>query len=99
MYAHIFVTQNDMPIDPKDDAFNPDSTVYYRHGKTLEFIYDNLHLYLIQFHLLVLTKFYPQKAIVKQKNLLKKGGEHAEEEEQAVQQEEKAPVQQDEVRS
>lgn len=50
--------------------------------------------------LVVLTKFYPQKSIVKQKNLLK-GGNHVEEEEEdekAVQQEKSVPVQQEEVK-
>ncbi|CAO0800969.1 unnamed protein product [Mucor circinelloides] len=59
VYAHVFITQNGMPINPNDESFNPDSTVYYRH---------------------VLTKFYPAKTIVKQKNLLKKGSEEEEEE-------------------
>ncbi|KAI7904476.1 cleft lip and palate transmembrane protein 1-domain-containing protein [Cokeromyces recurvatus] len=60
VYAHIFVNQDKMPIDPTDAAFNPDSIVYYRH---------------------VLTKFYPQKTQVKQKNLLKKENEDRDEEE------------------
>ncbi|CEP11867.1 hypothetical protein [Parasitella parasitica] len=61
LYAHVFITQNGMPIDPTDDLFNADSIVYYRH---------------------VLTKFYPARATIKQKNLLKKGDE--EEKQQAM---------------
>jgi hypothetical protein len=34
VYAHVIITQNGMSIDPNDDSFNPDSTVYYRHGNT-----------------------------------------------------------------
>ncbi|CAO3606845.1 unnamed protein product [Mucor hiemalis] len=34
VYAHIFVTQAQMPIDPQDDAFIPDATVYTRHVLT-----------------------------------------------------------------
>ncbi|RCH80039.1 hypothetical protein CU098_003112, partial [Rhizopus stolonifer] len=77
VYAHIFITQNEMPIDPNDKTFHPNAVVYYRH---------------------VLTKFYPQKAIVKQKNLLKKG-EEEEEEEQVQKKEEKQPVEEVEAGS
>lgn len=42
---------------------------------------DQTHLTLI---IIVLTKFYPAKTIVKQKNLLKKGSEEEEEEEVEV---------------
>ncbi|CAO3609523.1 unnamed protein product [Mucor fragilis] len=34
VYAHVFITQNGMPINPNDESFNPDSTVYYRHVLT-----------------------------------------------------------------
>ncbi|KAI8994572.1 cleft lip and palate transmembrane protein 1-domain-containing protein [Pilobolus umbonatus] len=67
VYAHLFVTQKNRSIHPKDKGFLPDSVVYYRH---------------------VLTKFYPQKAIIKQKNLLK-GGEEEEEEEHMKEEEHK----------
>ncbi|KAI9485285.1 MAG: cleft lip and palate transmembrane protein 1-domain-containing protein [Benjaminiella poitrasii] len=63
VYAHIFVAQDKMPINPTDTTFNPDSVVYYRH---------------------VLTKFYPQKASVKQKNLLKKDDGDEEEEDKTA---------------
>ncbi|KAG0748789.1 hypothetical protein G6F57_005807 [Rhizopus arrhizus] len=69
VYAHIFVTQDRMPIDPHHPAHVPDAVVYQRH---------------------VLTKFYPQKASIKQKNLLKKDDqeEEASQKEQKSQQEE-----------
>ncbi|OBZ83778.1 Cleft lip and palate transmembrane protein 1 [Choanephora cucurbitarum] len=73
VYAHIFVTQENMPLDPRDARFNPNAIVYYRH---------------------VLTKFYPQKSMAKQKNLLKKSGEEEEvnQEETKREEEKKAPV-------
>ncbi|CAO3702787.1 unnamed protein product [Rhizopus stolonifer] len=60
VYAHIFVTHDGVPIDPRHPAHVPDMVVYQRH---------------------VLTKFLPQKAIVKQKKLLK-GNDDEEEESQ-----------------
>ncbi|KAG2196984.1 hypothetical protein INT47_006931 [Mucor saturninus] len=57
VYAHVFLTQHGISIDPRSQGYNPDAAVYVRH---------------------VLTKFLPQKSLVKQKKLL---GKHEDEEE------------------
>jgi hypothetical protein len=89
VYAHIFVTQLQRPINPADPAFISDAVVYHRHGNTAFhslscFLFVNIFIYLFT---LALTKFYPQRSIVKQKNLLK--GKSGEEEEESVHVEEK----------
>ncbi|KAG0164958.1 hypothetical protein DFQ28_003728 [Apophysomyces sp. BC1034] len=57
LYAHIFLTRKEMPINPEDPSFIPDAVVYHRHP---------------------LTKYYPKKAVVKQKNLLQQGEQEEE---------------------
>ncbi|KAI9305745.1 cleft lip and palate transmembrane protein 1-domain-containing protein [Cunninghamella echinulata] len=51
LYAHIFMSLFNSPIDPKDPAFEANNVAYSRH---------------------LLTKYYPKKTVVKQKNLLNK---------------------------
>ncbi|KAF7728107.1 hypothetical protein EC973_006622 [Apophysomyces ossiformis] len=68
LYAHVFLTRQNMPINPEDPSFIPDSVVYHRHP---------------------LTKYYPKKAIVKQKNLLHQGEQ--EEEDNVIKSTKEAP--------
>lgn len=73
LYAHIFVTKDKAPIDPRHPSFHADSLVYHRHRKKTNMARsirwsvctDHLHK--------VLTKFYPKRTEVKQKNLLHRG--------------------------
>jgi len=73
VYAHIFLRHHNAPINPDDPQYQSNRVVYYRHSK-YDFEYSTNHgcaiSKLMIFHL-ALTKFYPKKAIVKAKNLLK----------------------------